>query len=509
MQSQYTSKYFKIYLWQGISLVLNFLSMFIVIPYLTKEPSIYGIYTVCISISIFLAYADIGFIGAGQKYAAESYARGERDDEIRIIGFTSFILLVFVLLFMLFFLYLGFNPQLLLKNLNTPNKISIASELLLILACFAPVTVLQRITQMIFGIRLDDYINQRVFCCANLIKILSVLYFFKGGNYRIVEYFLFSQFVNAIAYTTSLFLAKRMYNYDFKLLLHCLRFNSIVFKKVNKLAFSSLYITASWIIYYELDNVTIGKFLGVEKVAIYAIGLTMLSLFRSLFGILFAPFSARFNHFIGKGNIEGLKKFSLQVVTLTLPIVVIPIIALTLVVQPFVLSWVGADYADSLGVARFLLLCNIFAFISYPANMLLMAQEQIKQIYVVNTIIPIIYWVGVVSSYSFLGLQSFAIFKFIAFVVPIAYYLPYLLKFLSLSLGNFLNKVIKPVLIPVAFLVVLVLLIDGYLPCVKSKINLFTVIGTTGMLITGTFIVQYMISSEIRKTVGILITSFK
>ena len=73
--------------------------MFIVIPYLTSEPEIYGIYTVCISVSIFLAYADLGFLSAGQKYAAEYFAKGKRQEEIKVIGFTTFILLVFYCFF--------------------------------------------------------------------------------------------------------------------------------------------------------------------------------------------------------------------------------------------------------------------------------------------------------------------------------------------------------------------------------------------------------------------------
>jgi O-antigen/teichoic acid export membrane protein len=483
--------------------------MFIVIPYLTKEPSIYGIYTVCISISIFLAYADLGFIGAGQKYAAENYARGEREGEIRIVGFTSFILLVFVLLLMILFLYLGVNPQALLKNLDTPNKVSVASELLLILTCFAPVTVLQRMSQMIFGIRLDDYINQRVFCVANLIKILSVLYFFRNGHYLIVEYFLFSQIVNVFSNIISLIIAKNKYKYNFKLLISSMRFDFQIFRKVNKLAFSSLFLTIMWILYYELDTIAIGKFLGAEKVAIYAIGLTMLSFSRGILGILFSPFNARFNHFIGQQNIEGLKNFSLQVVKLTAPVVIIPIIALTLIAKPLVLSWVGVSFVESVGIARFLLICNIFAFISYPVSMLLMAQEKIKQMYVINSIIPIVYWVGIIWSYSFWGLQSFAIFKFLAFMIPMIYYFFYLLKFINISFISLLNKVFKPLVIPIIFLITSLLLINGYLPCAKSKINLLMVIGTTSIIIIGTFLIQYLVSSDIRANSKILLTSFK
>lgn len=481
--------------------------MFIVVPYLTKEPAIYGIYTICISISIFLAYADLGFLGAGQKYAAECYARDEREEEVKIIGFTSLILLIFVLLCTSLFFFIGFNPQLLIKNLDTPDKVSIASKLLLILASFAPVTVLQRINQMIFGIRLDDYLFQRISSGANFIKILSVLYFFRDGKYLIVEYFLFCQLINTLASLTSLFIAKKRYHYNLILLIKSIRFNTLIYNKVYKLAFSSLFLTLMWILYYELDTIVIGKFLGAEKVAIYAIGLTMISFFRSILGILFSPIGARFNHFIGQGKLDGLKTFIMQVITLTSPVVVIPIIALTLVVKPFVLSWVGIAYSNSIGIASFLLLCNILAFISYPASMLLMAQEKVRQIYFVSSLIPIIYWGGVIFSYSVFGLESFAIFKFTAFLISAFCYLYYLLKFQKESLTGFLKKIIIPLLIPIAFLVCYALIFNRFLPTEKSKLNVLEVIGSTGLSIFIAFIIQYSISSEIKKTIGSLITN--
>ena len=169
MNKSYSKNYLKIYLWQGVSLVLNFLSMFIVIPYLTSEPAIYGIYTVCISISIFLAYADLGFMSAGQKYAAEYFAKGERVEEIKVIGFTNFILLIFLFLFSIGFFILSFHPEFLIKDIELGKQETIASSLLLILALFTPVTLLNRLLQMIYGIRLEDYIVQRTNIFASLL----------------------------------------------------------------------------------------------------------------------------------------------------------------------------------------------------------------------------------------------------------------------------------------------------------------------------------------------------
>lgn len=468
--------------------------MFIVVPYLTSEPVIYGIYTVCISISIFLAYADLGFMGAGQKYAAEYFAKGEREEEIKVIGFTNFILLIFLFLFSIGFFILSFHPEFLIKDLEPGKQVTLASSLFLILAIFTPVTLLQRLLQMIFGIRLEDYIVQRTNIFASFLKILSVLWFFRNGEYNIIGYFLFMQIVNLLAALLTLLIARKRYKYDFKALLKSIHFNKDVFVKTKTLAFTSLYLTFTWILYYELDPTAIGKLLGAKQVAIFAIGLTILSFFRSIVGILFSPFNARFNHFIGNHDEVGLKSFFTSVTTIVAPVILIPITAVVLLTKPLILSWVGIEYSDSISISRFLILCNVYAFITYPTSLLLMAQEKIKEMYMINTFIPLIYWTGIILTYPMFGLITFAILKFVAFSISAIVYFFILKRYLGLSLKQSFQRYIQPIIIPVIFLFVTVLMITDYLPHDKSKWNLFIVASSTGLMILISFLLVYFSS---------------
>jgi len=476
--------------------------MFIVIPYLTTDPVIYGIYTVCISISIFLVYADLGFLGAGQKYAAEHFAKGELKEEIKVVGFTHFILLIFLLLFSIGFLFLSIHPELLIKSLDHGKQETIASSLLLIIALFTPVTLLQRLLQMIFGIRLEDYIVQRTNIVASLLKILSVLFFFRNGQYNIVGYFLFTQIVNLLAALLNLIIARQRYNYDFRALLKSIHFNAAVFAKTKRLAFTSLFLTFTWILYYELDPTVIGKFIGANQVAIYAIGLTILSFFRTILGILFSPFNARFNHFIGLEDEKGLKSFYLQVTTILAPIVVIPILTIALMASPLILSWVGVDYSGSVEIAQYLVLCNLFAFITYPASMLLMAKERLREMYLINTLIPLVYWSGIALTYNVFGLKSFAIFKLVAFALSVIAYYFIMLKFLQINFISSLKEIFKPILFPIILVIISSFLIRDYLPHQKSKINLLIVAISAGCIILGSFILQYFLSANWRNQIS-------
>lgn len=502
MQESYIKNYLKIYFWQGISLVLNFLSLFIVIPYLTTNTSIYGIYTVCISISIFLSYADLGFLTAGQKYAAEYYIRGEKLEEIKVIGFASFILLVFLVLFSCFFIYLSLNPEFLIKDLSLDTGYSVASSLLLILALFTPVTLLQRIAQMIFSNRIEDYIVQRTNIVASVLKMISVLWFFKRGCYDIVGYFLFTQIINLIAIIVTLIIAKKRYNYDFVALYKSFRFDISVYNKIKKVAYTSLFVTLSWITYYELDPLVISKMSGANQVAIYAIGLTVLSFYRSILGIFFSPFNARFNYFIGNKDDEGLKSFYLQIVTSFAPLIVFPILTLVLFSKPLILSWVGKDYLDSVIITQLLLSCNLFAFITYPTGMLLLAQERVKEMFKINLLIPVVYWLGIITTFHLLGLESFALFKLIAFYISALYYFLMILRYLDLSFLKMLSKLFKPLLLPVAFLIISGLIIIDYLPDEKAKLNLLIVSIVAGVLITLSLVLLYLVSANFRQNIS-------
>lgn len=509
MQQSYTKNYLKIYLWQGVSLILNFLSMFVVIPYLTSDPITYGIYSVCISFSIFLAYADLGFMGAGQKYAAEYFAKGDKEEEIKVIGFTNFILLIFLLLFSVSFFTLSQQPELLVKGIKTINQQYVASSLLLILAIFTPTTLLQRLLQMIFGIRMEDFIIQRTNIIGSVFKIFSVLWFFRAGKYDIVGYFLFTQIVNFLAALITLFIARKRYNYNFRDLFRSIHFNKVVFNKTKGLAFASLFITISWIFYYELDSIAIGKFLGANQVAIYAIGLTVLTFFRSILGILFSPFNVRFNHFVGNGDESALKSFYLQIVTILAPVVVFPIITIAILARPIVLTWVGVDYVASVSVIQFLVFCNIFAFITYPTNFMLVAKEKQKILYFVNTLLPFVFWIGIVLTISSLGVNSFAVFKLVAFVVSAFVLYKLMIDYLKLNILDSIKKIFLPMLFPILFLILAAFSIRDYLPEEKAKINLLIVAIVMGGLIVVSFIIQYFVSEKWRQQMSKVVESFK
>jgi O-antigen/teichoic acid export membrane protein len=470
IQKTYTKNYVFIYVWQGLAVILNLISLFIVIPAISRFPEIYGIYSICISVALFLQYSDLGFMSAGYKYASEYFAQNNRIGEIRIIGFVTFILLIFVGIYFGAILFLSFYPRFLISGLNYSGA-AIASKLLLIQAFSSIIIILRRCLQVIYGIRLEDYIYQRVLIGGSILKIISVFYFFNSNNYRIVDYYLFVQIINFSGLVAGIWIAYRRYQYDFLLVFKSIRFSTKVYNKTKKLAFSAFLLTISWVLYYELDTFVIAKLSGASAVGFYAIGFTMLSFFRSSFGILFNPFNARFNHFIGLKDNVGLRQFYLHVMRITLPLVVIPILTLYMLAPSFILSWVGEGYSYSIGVARILILSNVLAFITYPTSGIVIAQHKVKLLNLVSFSYPIIFWIGIFFTYRYLDIMSFAIFKLVAFIVSGIIYLFFAMDFLKIDFITFFKKILLPIAPSLIFIVIVLWRIEPYLPVDKSKLN--------------------------------------
>jgi O-antigen/teichoic acid export membrane protein len=473
-------KYIKIYFWQFISILFNFASVFVVTPFISSNQTLYGIYSIVMSAYLFISYADFGFLGAGMKYASESFAQKNIKDEVEVLGFAGMVFLVFIGLYSLTMIYFSFCPDILVKGLKNDEELLIARHLLLILAFFSPVLVFQRIIQIIFGVRLLDYKFQRILIGANLVKVVSAFFFFLDGNYRIVEYFLFSQICNLSAVLIGFYLLNTNLQYDVRLLFNSFKLSSRLFKKTKKLAFTSIFLTLSWILYYELDPFVIGKFLGVNQVAIYAIGLTIITYFRSMFGIFFTPFIAKFNHFIGLNDKEGLQKFLFKVIVIFLPLTVFPVVAVFLTTQNFIYNWVGSSYSNSVVIAQILVSVYVFSFISYPAGILIMANERVKFLYITAIIQPFVYWMGIWITFKYLGLESFAFFKVIAFFINIVVYTIVILKFLEIDFSTFVSKIIFPAILPISVIIISLLLIRGHLTLEFNKIYLiyyFLIIG--------------------------------
>ena len=506
---KYSLNYLKTYFWKSIGYIASFASLVIVTPHLSTSPAVYGIFTFCISLNIFFQYADLGFLNAAQKYASEFYGKNDLVGEIEVTGFSVFIFLIFFIPVSFILLWLSWQPDIIIKGISSsPDELNIASKLLFILFAFSPVLVCQRIVQVIFSVRIESFQKQRIDIIVSALRIISIFYFFGGGRYMIVGYYLFYNCLSLISLFVIVLIARKRYDYSFRLLLSKVRFSKSAYNLTSRLAYNSFFLALTWILFYELDLVYIGYFIDKYAVAYYALGFTLLTFFRDAYGTFYAPFIVRINHFIGQGDENGLMSLYDTLLRIGVPIVIIPVVSLIPLTGPLILAWVGPEYHQSIVIGQILLISVVFGFITYPTSAFLVGRERLKPLYINALILPIVFLGGVLLTQNFWGIRSYAIFKLLALFINALLFYVIMLRILRVSSMTFFSKYLKPIIIPVIVIVSLGVLLSDMLIPQKGAFYLFVIGGIwMGTVILG-FFTYYALNRYFRDMLKDVVTSF-
>jgi O-antigen/teichoic acid export membrane protein len=503
----YRKNYLLIYLWQSLSILLGFLSLFVVVPYLSSDKILFGIYSVCTSLTIFFSYADLGFVSAGVKYAAEYFIQGNKEKEVKMIGFVAFMMMVMFLIVSLIIIVCAVYPKLLIPELQTKSThFFLARWLLVTLALSCPIIIGQRVLNMIFTIRVEDYKFQRVSILGSLLKILSVFYFFREGSYQLLEYYVFSQAINFLIVIIAL-LYIRKYGYKSGKLFAAIRFDRQIFDRVKTLSGTSLVMVITMIFYYELDQIVIANFIGIELVAVYAIALSVMSFVRTFMSLLYSPYSSRYNHYHGSGDIAGLQQFVKKIIMQLSPIVCCPIIILSCLAIPFVESWVGDAYMLSAFLISIMVISFIPNLISTPISAYFIAKEENLRLIKLNVMNVLIYWIGIIATIHWVGIYSFAIFKSIApILVAIGYWIMAKNDF-NESGGFFISFIglLKTLLFPTIVALVGCKIVENFMIYEHSKLALFNNLFIMSCCLVFSLLAALLVNKQMRNTVCSLI----
>lgn len=445
MQASYTKNYIQTYIWKALSFVTGFLSLFVVIPFLSSNKELYGLYTFCASFQLYLSYADIGFLSAGQKYAAECFAKEDRAGETKIFGFVGFILLCLIIPFSILMCVAAYKPGMIITDLS-PENISVVRWLFLTIAIISPIQVLlQRVSQSILTIRVKDYVASRIDIIGSVVKIGSVLFFFTDGRYMICEYFLFINCVTIACCLITISIIKRTENYRFRDVIKSIKWSKPVFDQIKYLAFSSLGATVAWLLYYELDLIYIGKLFSITDVAYYSVCFTLLNFIRNISNIIYGPYSQRFNHFVALNDEHSIKRMLHSIVKNTYPLYVFGCCLLSSISFYFIMLWVGKEYMPSVPILSLLAFFFIFQYISQPAGYLAIAKEKYTIINVQSLGMSVLFLALVfILRTTGIGLMSFVIAKVSIAVLQGLYLTFFLSKWINIwdAIKTYLPQVI-------------------------------------------------------------------
>jgi O-antigen/teichoic acid export membrane protein len=263
-----------------------------------------------------------------------------------------------------------------------------------------------------------------------------------------------------------------------------------------------MYGTLAWVLYFELDTVFLGRSLGADQLALYAVALGLVTFFRSLSSTIFLPFQARMQHFAALKDDVRLRSYYRQVMIVTLPAVLFPVLSLFMLMRPFMLSWVGGNYMGSVLVAQLLILSYVDGFSRTPAGFLLIAKERVGELYVIGSMAPILLWGGVLLTFHTLDITTFATLKLLAAVPALVFSIVISMRYLRMSGSRFFKDVIGPGILPSAALGVVLWYFRDFMPTAKSQLNVAVVVATGGAGSLIALVIYYWGSTAFRKEVS-------
>ena len=120
-------------------------------------------------------------------------------------------------------------------------------------------------------------------------------------------------------------------------------------------------------------------------------------------------------------------------------------------------------------------------------------------LYISGIIQPIIFWLGIGLTLSYLGLRSFAYFKFLAFFVETIFYTVIIFRFLELKPLRFLKDVIVPFILPLMVTIFSTMIIKDYLPLEMGPEKLASYFALVSIPIILGFVTYYFTSKVFRK----------
>jgi len=453
MNQSFSRSVIFIYVTRIIGFITGFFSVFLVVPSLASRPEVFGIYTACISLTIFFSYSDLGFISAGQKYAAEFFAQKNLKKEMEVIGFVLYILFIFLLFCSIGIGIIALMPEFLIKDLSAENRTT-SKELLMILCFSSPIIIFQRLNAIIYSVRLNDYIYQSIDIVANLIKIVGVTWFVTKDNYDIVGYYLFIQILSFTAALISTVIATKVYKFKFGELFRNIKYSKDMFTKTKSLAFSSLLLTISWIFYFELDSILLSKIYGVKVVAFYAIGFTILSFCRNIYNTLYAPFQARFNHFVGIADEDNLIDMLEKVIRFTFILCIVPPIVLIFYMRSIIQVWVGSQYLTSVMISNLFVLTIAFSAVSIPLSYILIAKSKNYILRLSAIILPVIFYSCFLVFHFLVGEKSLAIAKVLTIFIGACITIWGVYSTIIPNLFSIYWDILKKMILPIGILIV-------------------------------------------------------
>ncbi|MAD12488.1 MAG: hypothetical protein CMC04_07195 [Flavobacteriaceae bacterium] len=482
--NSYNIDILKNYLFSFLNLFLRISLNLIAIPILSDTPVILAIYSICISFGIFFRYTDFGFITSGKKYAAEHVISNDLDLQLKLLGNSFSISFLISLILSVLIFIISFSPEIIISDLKQNNQYNyIASILLITLSISSLIQIFSNYVSSLFEINLKKYYCDIISIATALVSLLIFFIIDKTNEHWILTYYISIKILDFIFLVCIIFLTNQKFKITLIQLLINFRIKKNLIRKALKLSLTSIISFFFGFIFYELDNLFLAQNIDLVSVSMYSIAALGPFVIKTVFSLLYSPFSAIFNYL--KNEKKLYKEYFNKIIVFFFPITFIGIITIVLFSEKLIFSYVGSNYNESIWPFVYLSLAWCFSFIIYPTGIYLFSMEFNKRIILSSFAPPFLFWTLNLYSlqiYGNISIEVFCFNKMCSNIVILPLYIYYLVKdnFIDIKL---MNKLFKSILFSSFIVLIFYFPYDYFLNDEKNILGLIINIFFIGALI--------------------------
>lgn len=386
----YNNDLIRIYFWNSLSTIFRLILTFVVIRMISENKNILGIYSVCISLSIFFSYSDLGFLKSAIKFSSEYVLSKEYDKQLRILGSGVFITFISIIIINIPIFVIAIKPVFLINHI-TEKEIVFARSLILIVGAYSIFEVFKKYVVSFLSINLKNYYSNII---SFVISFLSLIYLFSTNNnedyFWVIKYVFLVRVLEVIGIIVLFYLVKIKYGISFLTFFKSFTYNKKIITSSLKLSISGFIVSLLFLLFFEFDNIYLAKKVNLEKLSFYSVALISPLLLRTFFGIIYSPFSSIVNYSIHSkhktmSSIRNLIWIFFDVVVLA---VIIPFVFS----KAIIFSYLGNSYAESVIPLSILSLLFLFTFLTYPLDIYIFSKKKYRLMYFLSFCPVITFW---------------------------------------------------------------------------------------------------------------------
>ncbi|HWR81918.1 MAG TPA: oligosaccharide flippase family protein, partial [Candidatus Deferrimicrobium sp.] len=346
---QFFKNVFTIYLGIVIGMVITFFFTPFLIGILGKSQ--YGVWQLAFSILAYMGLADIGMKQSIVRYISKYYATGDWRQLNAVFSSSVRLYLIIATAILVATAVISFGV---LQHFELPPElVNVARYTFLLLGLdqvisylFIPFTALGAFHR--FDLSNWFRIGKQV------VQTLGIVILLKAGQ-GLVAMAVMVLIVNLLVQLGMNLIRARKYPQ-----MHFSRdlINREQTKELLHYGVYSFLLVVTWIVIFQSDNIIIGWFISAEAVAVYSVAAALVNQVRSSIGVLTTPLVPAISHFEAEKDFDKIRRLYARATRYLYYLSGYLAIMTVLFGGPFILLWVGPEFAESILIIQILILSS-------------------------------------------------------------------------------------------------------------------------------------------------------